>query len=747
MRKYIIFLLLAIIVSSCALLSKNNLEDEILFTISGDPTLADEFLYIYEKNNFNNDSIYTEEDVDEYFELFINFKLKVEAAKSAGIDTTTAFLSEYETYKDQLIQPYLTASKKQEKLVKQAYERMKYEVDASHILVTLKPDAQPEDTIKAYQKILELYEKAMSGEDFGDLATNYSEDPSAKSNKGRLGYFTAFQMVYPFEEAAYNTPIDSISDIIRSRFGYHILKVHDKRPYSGKVKVSHIMLRVDPTRDTTAIRNKIFEIHDQLGGGADWDQLCERYSQDQRTKNSGGTLPFIGLRQINDAAFEEVAFNLQNPGDVSDPVRSHFGWHIIKLEEKQGLQPFDDLKEKLEQRVSKDDRSRLSKQAVVSELKTANRFKEFLPIRGQVVLLADSTLLLGTWDVAAEIALMNDSIFSIDGKFYLVGPLIDEIKRTQEKRTGIDSLSYMNELIDDYIEKCLYEYEEKLLIQNNREVSMLLSEYYEGILLFEIMNQKVWGKAVEDTLGLREYFTQHQKDYYWSKRANAVIFTSSNKDVMDKIKSDILADTYTLMEVILDPEQDLDVLKNNTLDSMLNLYAEYDSSTITIYTNDKSSNSTFYSDLMSYLKQLGLPKTSIMESKSQSPENKIRLVLNSTSKKSLEYQYNKESALTLQVLEGLFEKGDNQLIDSVHWKKGIYDISGEHEYQLIVINDILDVQPKKLKDVKGLVISDYQNYLERNWLNELKKEYAIEVNKLTLDKIKKAYRKRLSSTG
>lgn len=748
MRKLILFQVLIIFISACAVLPKPDLADSVLFSIDEKPTLADEFLYVYEKNNFNNDSIFTEKDFDEYFELFINFKLKVEAAKSAGIDTTKSFLSEFETYKNQLIEPYLSEAKENERLVKEAYERMKYEIDASHILVTIAPNALPEDTAMAYQKILEIYEKASSGQDFGNLAAQFSEDPSAKSNKGRLGYFSAFQMVYVFEEAAFKTQIDSVSNIIRSRFGYHFLKVHDKRPSSGKVKVSHIMLRVEGTKnDSSSVRNKIFEIHDQITGGADWNELCQLYSEDQRTKNNGGTLPLIGLKQINDPAFETVAFGLQTPGEVSDPVRSNFGWHILKLEEKKGLESFAEIEEDLKQRVSKDDRSKLSQQAVLSKLKAQNSFYEYASIREKIVQSADSSLLEGKWDGSKANSFALDSLFSINSIPYYTQSVIDDIILNQRRRTDIDPTNYINELIDGYIEKSLRRYEEDQLLISNRDFRMLLNEYFEGILLFEIMNQEVWGKAVEDTTGLQMYFRNHQQSYYWGERADAAILSTSDKIVLESLKEIIDSESIKLFELELDPKLDVDVLKDSSLDSLVFLFKKYDNSTIMIQSNKDADSSKLYIDLIQYFTNIGLPKYSIIESKIDDSEIKIQLELNSKSKKSLEFLYNKESALTLQVTEDLFEKGENPLIDSLDWEKGTFEVAANGNYRLIVINKILEEQPKKLKDVKGSVISDYQNYLEIKWLHELKSKYKVEINDITLDKIRILYKKKLNHPG
>jgi len=738
-QRFLMFFLL--ILSACAVQNQSDISDikeSILFSIDGDPTIADEFIYVYEKNNFNNDSLYFEQDVDEYFDLFVNFKLKVQAAKSEGIDTTQAFLDEFNTYKDQLIKPYLAETKAQEKLVKEAYERMKYEVDASHILISVDQNASPDDTLKAYEKISEVYQKAKSGEDFEELAMEYSEDPSAKSNKGRLGYFTAFQMVFAFEDAAYNTPADSISEIIRSRFGYHILKVHDKRPYSGKVKVSHIMItNQNGTVDENTMKNKIFEIHDQVVGGADWNELCQRYSEDQRTKNNGGTLPFIGLRQINDEAFESVAFGLQTPGEISDPVRSRFGWHIIKLEEKQSIQPFEEVKEELEQKVSRDERSRISQVAVIARLKEQNNFQQNHDVRDRFLTLADSTLLDGKWSMPKSDSLADLTLFSIEGVNYKVDEVAGYIDKNQRRRININPKQYLNELIDQYIEKALMDFEEKQLIEKNRDFRMLLNEYYEGILLFEIMNKNVWGKAVEDTVGLRAYFENHRDKYSWGTRADAVILETKNRSLLDDARKKLDEEIYNLMDFNISPNEEM--VNNPMLDTLVRLYQIYYPAQILITTTDSAKN------LLQYFENYGIPEKDINKMNT-GEKDLISVKLNSKSKKSLEYLYNKESALTLRVEESLFEKGDNQIVDTLTWEEGRQEFEDEGTLFLVEIEGILDPELKELDEVKGTVISDYQNYLEKTWIEELKRTFSLEINYNTLDQVKSSFKKKLHSS-
>jgi peptidyl-prolyl cis-trans isomerase SurA len=261
------------------------------------------------------------------------------------------------------------------------------------------------------------------------------------------------------------------------------------------------------------------------------------------------------------------------------------------------------------------------------------------------------------------------------------------------------------------------------------------------------MNQTVWGKAVEDTLGLQQYFLDNQQSYYWGKRADAAIISTSDKSVLKDIKETLGSTSIKLFEIELDPKQKTDILKDPSLDSLVNLFNRYDETTLTLLSNKESASTKLYLDILQYFDDIGLPKQSMIESDLGDPEIKIRLTLNSKSKKSLEFLYNKESALTLQVTEDLFEKGMNPLIDSLVWEKGTIEIAANGNYQIIVIDKILEEQPKKLNEVKGSVISDYQNYLEKTWVEELKNRYSVEINYTTLDKIKKLYEHKLNHPG
>lgn len=335
----------ALALAGCTTSKKNDSKETAIATLGSEPLSTSEFKYVYEKNNGGNEDAYTQQSVADYLELYTNFKLKVLEAENRGLDTTTAFKRELEGYKEQLALPYLTENSVTDKLVREAYERLKQEVNASHILITLDPEAAPQDTLAAYNRVMELRKRAQAGEDFAKLAKENSQDPSAAENGGNLGYFTAMQMVYPFENAAYKTEPGQLSMPVRTRFGYHLIKVHNKRAALGEVQVAHIMVRSNPgmpKADSLSATQRVDAIYKRVQRKENWDKLTAEFSEDDNTANNGGELPWFGTGRMI-PAFEEAAFALKEKGDVSKPILTPYGWHIIKLLEKRGLPPYEDI--------------------------------------------------------------------------------------------------------------------------------------------------------------------------------------------------------------------------------------------------------------------------------------------------------------------------------------------------------------------------------------------------------------------
>jgi len=518
--------------------SKRNQQPTVLFSVNRTPTFTDEFIYLYKKNHQNKPEDFTEAKINEYLTLFINFKLKVTEAKAFGMDTTSKFTKEFKTYREDLKKPYRAEPDALEKLTKEAYEHLTQEVRASHILINLKPDAFPADTLAAFNKIGDIKKRIAAGEDFEKLARELSEDPSAKYNGGDLGYFTAMQMVYPFEEAAYKTDKGEITNIVRTRFGYHLIKVVDKKPARGEVEVSHILLRTGTPNDVK-IKNKAFEIFDQLKAGRAWDELCKENSEDSNTKDSGGKLRAFGVGALASVPeFENTAFAMQKPGDLSDPFQSSIGWHIVRLEKKIPLPPYSELAESLKRKVARDERLQISQQAMAAKRRKDFGFVEVPETKKTILSLADSSLTKGKWSYRGQAALLTQKLFSIQNSAVTVAQFISFLKTNQASSTMIPA-AYMDQLYNYFVEETITSAEEEKLKIEKPEYKNLLTEYREGILFFEIMEKEIWNKASEDTLGQLNYYERNATKYQGGNRVEARIFSATDKELIEDFKKKV----------------------------------------------------------------------------------------------------------------------------------------------------------------------------------------------------------------
>lgn len=719
--------------------SQNNSSDLSLITIEGTSVPVDEFVYVYTKNNFNNDSTFSKEDVKDYLDLYINFKLKVKEAEEKGLHEKESFKEELEGYRKQLAKPYLTESGVTDELVKEAYERLKTEINASHILIGLAPEAAPEDTLRVFNKLMQIRAKALGGEDFAALAKEHSEDPSAASNGGNLGYFTALQMVYPFEDAAYKTKEGEISYPVRTRFGYHLIYVKDKRPSQGKVKVSHIMVRatqgISP-EDSVAARKEIYEIYEQLQNGADWFEMASQYSDDISTKSSGGALPWFGTGNMI-PEFEAVAFSLDEPGEFSAPLKTVYGWHIIKLDEKQELESFEVLEPSLKMKVTKDSRAELNKIALINRLKQENNYQKFDEVIAAATSEIDSTLVLGKWSYSSENQQLGSVLFSINDREYTVKDFYDFVSENQRQQNNVDAEQYMKMLFDQFVDTSLIAYEEEHLADKYEDYRMLFKEYRDGILLFELMDKKVWSKAVEDSAGLRNFYEQHKENYYWKERAEATIFSSASKAVIDSIKAITAKPNYQIGKSIAIQADKGDVAikgeNKKLLDSLAAILLE--DTLLSIHIALPSGANPADNNIVSHLKDQSVDKDRIIVSNEPADKkDEVQLKLVTTSAKRLEKQFNKENALTLQVEEGKYEKAGLSAY-SIEWKPGQHEESKAGRFSLVIIEEILPAERKDFEDIRGQVISDYQNFLEKQWVADLRAKYNVTVDEDALEKV------------
>lgn len=506
-----------------------------LFEIDSKPVTVGEFVYLYKKNHQGRAEEFTKEKIEEYLDLFINFKLKVNEAEVRRLDHDPEFVKELNSYKEELKKPFIAEVDLLKKLVEQTYDRLSEEVKASHILINVGPETSPSDTLKAFNKSLEIRRKIINGDDFEKLAREFSEDPSVKMNGGSLGYFSALQMVYPFEEAAFNLAVGEVSPPVRTQFGYHLIKSEDRRPSRGEVEVSHILIRGADEKAEAQIK----DIYDQLQQGALWDSLCAEYSQDPGTKDKGGRLRPFGTGALASAPkFEDMAFSLEEVGSISKPVLTSFGWHIIRLEKIIPLPAFEELKASLERRVARDERMAISKTIVEQKRRKKYNYQADALLEKKLGLLTDSSLVKGAWTIDKTKAQAKDPIFLVGDKKYTMGDFTHYILNNQAP-SKMNPSAYLHQLYNQFVDETLAEVEDKSLQQENPEYKNLVNEYREGILLFNIMEREVWNKASEDSLGQRKFYDENLNKYLADLRVNARIFSTGDKEFRDAIKTKI----------------------------------------------------------------------------------------------------------------------------------------------------------------------------------------------------------------
>ena len=564
--KKVLFLLLAL---TPAFLFAQGWKSKTLITLGDTNISAGEFMKVYEKNNVKSEVI-DKKSVDEYLDMYTNFKLKVIEAESRKLDTMPKFIKEFDGYRKQLAKPYFSNDAVTEQLVEEAYERMQWDINASHILIKCDVNAIPADTLKAYNKAMEAHKRLMNGEDFGDVAVDMSEDPSArdmeaipgkqrafKGNRGNLGYFTVFEMVYPFETGAYNTKEGEISMPVRSDFGYHIIKVNSKTPACGIIRAAHIFLVVDekdPMKTDSLVREKAYNIYKQLDeNGNNWNVLVRKYSDDKGSVQNEGILSPYRVSQLV-PEFITAVKNLKK-NEISEPVKTDYGYHIIKLLSTTGVRSFDAEKENITKRVEKDMRAKVSDEVVMKQIMKSNKFKENTKVKDSFIATIDSTLKEGKYVMAPGVDTKKE-LFKFEKQKYTIADFIQFINDQQVAQPFMSSTSYAYKLYDEFLKREAFAYEDAHLEEKYPDFGLLVQEYHDGILLFDVMEKEVWKKAEKDTTGLRDYYEEHKNDFMWKKRVKTIVLNvnleSSLGIAEEMIKMDIPADS---MKAIVKAEE------------------------------------------------------------------------------------------------------------------------------------------------------------------------------------------------
>jgi peptidyl-prolyl cis-trans isomerase SurA len=644
--------------------TQSRLDKQVLINIGNENVTVKEFMDVYNKNNVNVE-VLDKKSLEEYLDLYINFKLKVMEAEALKMDTAQSFINELEGYRQQLAKPYFNDENVSEALLQEAYDRKMQDVRASHILIMVDKNASPADTLQAYNKIMKLRNRIMGGEDFGAVAAEASEDPSARDreavpnqqpprpgNKGDLGYFSVFDMVYPFENGAFNTPIGEVSMPVRSEFGYHLIKVTDRSPALGTIEAAHIYAAVPPdaTEEMVAEKQvKINNIYQKIQEGMTFEDAAKQYSEDRGSAANNGLLNKFTVNRIV-PEFVETIKKLE-PGEASEPIKTMYGFHIIKLIGLNQPGDFETEKKNLSERLNRDARAQKSEEAVIKQIKKEAKFKQFDNNLHDFIAKLDSTLPMAQFD-ASKFESANEPLFRFGKQEFTQADFASFIQKKQKRQQGMKAENYAYMLYDEFVNESAIDYEDSMLEEKHPEFAMLMKEYRDGILLFDLMDQKVWSKAVKDTTGLKAFHAENEENYMWNKRLSTTLYTITDERELEKAS-----------QIIRKYDDDFEIRDALAADSLR----------------------------------------------------------------------------AVRIQPGKFEEGDNKFVDMAEWEPGLYGPfkSDVDRFSVFVrVREVLAVQPKALNEARGLITSDYQNHLEKQWMEELRAKYPVKVNQKVFDKVK-----------
>ena len=633
---YLIFLLL---LSNNYLLVAQDINSKVLISVDDENVTVEEFLRVYTKNlDLVKDK--SQKEIDYYLDLYSNYKLKLMEARALEYDKKGDYITELNSYKKQLSKAYLTDKVVTDDLILEAYEHTANEVKVQHILVKLSPG---QDTLNVYRQI-NLFKKRFENETFSKLKSSIHDGKSVFVED--LGYFSAFKMVYDFEKVAFNTPVNEISRPFKTQFGYHVLKVLDKRPSKGTIQVAHIMISNSNKNNNVSPENRINQLYNSLLNEASFEDLAKRFSDDKSSASRGGLMDPFSSGDLNSEVFVETAFNLNVKGQISKPIQTKFGWHILKLVSKTPVKSFDEISLELEQKVKRDSRSKIIKQKMISKLK--NSYKVFEPalknISSEILIEDDKFVLSG-------INFSNESIFiEIETQSYIVQDFLNFLNlnfKAYTKSTNFDEFFKLQYSV--FLDQALFDYKKNNLINENKDYAMILKEYEEGLLLFDIMQEKIWNGAKNDSIGLKHFYNSNLSNYKSKASMSATVINSSSKSLLKDVLKDLK--------------------RGISNDTILKKFKQKD----------------------------------------------------------------------LIISSGNFDLDDKILPQDPKFQKEftkskIY--KSETGYVCVYVNEFIPSKTLSFDKAKGSVISDFQLFLESDWMNELRKKHKLIIDKNVLKELK-----------
>lgn len=663
-----------------------------LFTYAKDKVTVEEFERYFLKNINIGTPVISNEKIREDLDLYIKFKLKLQDARDAGVDTTESYVREVEMFRDQLARGYLYDREVTDALIREAYERMQYEVEVSHILVIVGPRAKPADTQVAYARIKGMLDRIRSGTSTWDQEAKYSDDPGTKDIGGNLGYMTAMQVVYPFENQAYTVPVGGMSEVFRTDFGYHIIKVTNKRPNRGDIKIRHILLRVGLTPEGTeeAQKRKMEDIYAKIKSGESTvAEMARNFSEDFNSRNNGagGEMDYVNvpmfIGDLDRQQWVDKAFALAKNGDYSEPFRTGLGWHIVQRMDIRPLGSFEQMKGNLKNQVQGDARAQKSVDALVVKVKGENAYAEYPENLNALIASLDTNFAKGSFKASAlpeypvssqgqggkkgkvyikpaanRTPLRQLVVFKLAGENYTVEQFAQHLESTMRPVSGTN-MDYVNETFNAWVKTKCVEFQDKHLEEKSPEFRYLYTEFREGILMFARMQEKVWLKANEDTTGLKKFHTDNARNYMWSDRFDCEVYLCADKKMMSTVAKQVKAG--------LNPDS---IRRFHTTKNMINM-------DFRLGKYEKTDTFLF-------------PDGRILETLFSKPEYRA--------KQNKIYKLN--------------QIGNNWVV--------------------VKVNRFIPAEPKKFEECRGHVANDYQQYLETAWINELKARYPYEVNEAVL---------------
>lgn len=657
---------------SCGIHAQSS--DPVAFLINGEEITKSEFEYIYHKNN--SSATLEKKSLKEYVDLFVDFKLKVAQAKDLWYDHSASFKKEYEQYEAQLTFPYLQDSVLRDQLLHEAYDRSSYGLNVSHILISVTENS--EDTASAFAKINDLYKQLKGGASFEELAKENSQCPSAKDG-GNIGEVTAFTTVYPFENVAYNTQVGSYSSPFRTKYGYHILKVNSKDLKVKDKRFSHIMLDgVD--EKTEKLAKKICE--KLTKGKAKFSDMVAKYSVDEFTNKKNGDLGYLSENVVMPPVIIDKVKTINSTG-VYEIVHSMRGIHIVTVDEVIVNPPYEEMESELESKMARSDRGENDARAIIERLKIQNNlvvYKENLKPFYEYTYVREYGKDNVTEKKDSIRRVLTEPLFEYKGNTYSQWEFFPEFislenKYYPEKNVNKeeDSKHFVDIAFEDYISRYIWNQECEKLRENNSDYKNLLQEYKDGLLLFDISSKKVWTKAAKDVSGLSQYFDEHKSDYKWdSPRFKGAVIRCADQSTFDKVQK------------------------------MLN---DYNNSIPTAANSKKRSAQTKVADLSF---------------------DSIAVVLNRT--------FNSGNDKKVKISKGLYLKGSNADVDAYAFDKS-NQFTSDKEFPFVAFSGKMISSPESFTDVKGPLTADYQNFLEKEWVDDLHHKYPVKIYWAVLNSI------------